>query len=357
MRRIRGLLFLIALFINPILNAQVSFKNEGSYSIVVDEDRYVLPPLLKAKVDEDGNLFYCDMQMVLKFNPEGVFEKKISPIGRGPGEFEVLIDCDISENYLVVFPFNQFKVIYFNLKDLSFSHEVNVRNIRSRNLAPLNDSTFFLLSDVEREVTKPAISQFGNLNSRVLKERPIKDTPPMAYVGNTTDGGGIVTDNQYSVYYTYVSYPSVWKYDVLKGETRVFEDTPEYFEKSSIEELNRLKEPNNHLYYGGYMYTKSRTTDLFIFDQSLVLQTIDVGNPWETGSYDRDKVIKYIEVWKDDGEKLHTGLEAPMNLQLAFTLKELMYFKTKTAFSEAASKLNKGDRLTLFEIYSLQLNN
>lgn len=348
------ILIVLIFLVSTTIKGQTTFIKQGSYSIVVDDEKYLLPPFLKAEMDKDGNLFYCDVQNILKFNSVGIYEKEISPIGLGPGEFEVAIDCDVSDNYLLVLPFNQFKVLFFNLEDLSFSHEIRIGNLRTRNLTVLNDSTFYVLSDVERGLNSFALTQFEISKKKFVVNKNLNMTPSMAYVGNTSNGGGFTTDKVESVYYTYVSYPNVWSYNSANSFTKVFEDVPIYFEESDIDDLNALKEPNNHLFYGGYMYRKSRTTGLFNLNSSFILQTIDTGNPWEGGVYNREKVIKYIEVWDSDGEKVFTNLKSPENLQLQFTLENLIYFKSMKAFSEEASKLKNGDRLKLFEIYSLQ---
>src|SRR5690554_6847320 len=100
--------FLTFIFICAIISesrAQYSLEKGDDYTIKI-EDSFILSGFLKGVMDNEENVFYCDLTRILKFNSDGIFQKEIVPTGKGPGEFQTLIDCNVTENYLVVLPFN-----------------------------------------------------------------------------------------------------------------------------------------------------------------------------------------------------------------------------------------------------------
>lgn len=340
---------LIAFIFNMSSKAQFSINQIGDYSIEINTE-YILPQLLKAVMDEDGNLFYCDLTKVLKFNRNGIFIKELTTNGRGPGEFQTLIDCDVTNNYLIVFPFNEFRVLFYNKTDLKYSHEFSLESFRSRKFTTIRDSLFITFNDVSFGESSKALS-FYDINIKHFLGAYV-NTPNMAYVGNTSTGGGVIANNK-EVFYSYISYQGIWKYDLKTGKTKYFDSAPDYFEESDFNELLALKIPQDHRYYRGYMFEKSRSEGIYFLGRDKIIQMIATGNPWESGSFDQSMIKYFLEIWDRDGNKLASKIPTPNNQRVEFVYNSKIYFNTGVSFSEKSENLVNGEELKLFEIYEV----
>lgn len=333
-------------FTNNSLTAQVILEYEAEYSIELDNESFLLPGLQSMTMDKEGNLYYCSLKEVLKFDAEGVFQKKISPIGRGPGEFENLIDCETTNNYLVILSFNEFKVFYFNLSDLSFSHQVKINQVLTKQLATSSDSLFFTLSDSYKTETPPSIVGY---NSWKKDERfEIGSVPNLAFVGRVLIYGGITSWRNF-VFYTFASYSDIWCYDITTKKIKRYKSSPEYFEQSNEFEVNKLGDNQTKL--RGYLFSKSRTVGLYSLNQNMIVQAIDTEYPWENGEFKFDRIKRYLEFWDIKGTKLGTGIKTPKNSILNFTNGNKLYFSSNKGFFENVAKANNGEKVKLMEIY------
>ncbi|MTI87647.1 MAG: 6-bladed beta-propeller [Balneolaceae bacterium] len=232
--------------------SQFQIEKTGSYSIVI-EDEFILPQLYKAAMDDDGSLYYCDLQNILVFDDTGKFIRKAEQIGRGPGEFQTLINCKTSGNYFAVLPFNEFKAILYE-RDGTDHLELTLKNFRTKNFTLINDSLFVTINEVGYGESDKALAIYDISSNTHLGA--IHDTPPMAYVGKYVDGTYITSDAE-NVYFSYLSYPGIWRYSISNQEIDYWSSTPDYFIESDISELESLKKPDSRSYIEGYMYSHS----------------------------------------------------------------------------------------------------
>tara|TARA_R110002124_G_scaffold134129_1_gene296763 strand:- start:14808 stop:15893 length:1086 start_codon:yes stop_codon:yes gene_type:complete len=345
-------LLMMLFFFQGHATAQFSLKKVSSYAIEINDD-FLLPQLLKGVMDRSGEFYYCDLTTVLKFDNKGVFINKIAPIGRGPTEFETLIDCNVTDSYLVVFPFNEFRVLFFNKSDLTFSHEFSLESNRSRRFTTIDDSLFITFNDVSYQESSKVLSLYDIEDGYFINSHI--DNPEMAYVGNTSNGGGVISTNG-EIFYSFISYPGIWKYEIETGSIEYFDEKPDYFKSSEVHELEDLKIPNDHRYYRGYMFSKSRSEGIFLLGEDKIVQMIATGNPWESGRFDSSKIRYFLEIWDTNGNKLASKIPTPENSKIAFIKGSSIYFSNKTAFSEESDKLKKGENLELFSVYELIAN-
>tara|TARA_R110002096_G_scaffold97694_15_gene217768 strand:+ start:6967 stop:7983 length:1017 start_codon:yes stop_codon:yes gene_type:complete len=329
--------------------AQFSFEKISDYTIKIDEN-FILSSFLKGVMDKEGNIFYCDLTRILKFNSNGEFQKEIAPSGRGPGEFQTLIDCNVTENYLVVLPFNEFRALFFNKSDMSYSHEFSLESFRSRKFAIAEDSLLITINDVSYGQTDKTLSVYDIDDKQFLGANV--DTPEMAYVGNTSEGGGLIAKST-EVFYLYISYPGIWRYNFKTGASKYYNSVPDYFEESNFKELGSLKIPNDHRYYRGYMYNKSRSEGIYFLGKDKVVQMIATGNPWKSGSFNNSEVKYYLEIWDTQGNKLASKVPTPNNQRIEFTHGDNIYFNTGELFAEESESLPVGSKLSLFEVYKM----
>ncbi|MBO6795191.1 MAG: 6-bladed beta-propeller [Balneolaceae bacterium] len=351
--RILKYLLLINIVFSSSINAQLKLSASDTYSIIIDDSKYLLPQLHKASFSKDGDLFYCDLNQILKFDSKGNFVVSISPMGRGPGEFQVLADCITTNSHLVVLPYNEFKLILYSLNDLTFIEEYNLGSIRARRVEALSDSAFAIQHDAEKSQYSSAITYLKIKQNGKMHSQPINVIPEMGYVGSTTffTGGLATIDN--TIFYNYVSYHEITKFNIDTESGHTLNDKPQNFNISFIDELNELKQPFDHRYYRGYMYSRSRSMGLFSTD-SLLIQQIEYNNPWEGGTFDSSVIERSLEFWDvSSSQKIIGGLSVD-DKRLQIVQNNKFYFNSGLKFSEESAKIQNGNRLVLFDIYLLE---
>ena len=236
---------------------------------------------------------------------------------------------------------------------MSYSHEFSLESYSSRKFTTARDSLFITLNDVNYDQSAKTLSVYDIDAKQFLKANI--DSPEMAYVGNTSGGGGIIATEK-EVFYSFVSYPGIWKYNLKRGVSKYFNSVPDYFEESDFKELESLKRPNDHRYYRGYMFKKSRSEGIYFLGKDKIVQMIATGNPWKSGSFNNSEIEYVLEIWDREGKKIASKIPTPNNQRIEFTQGDNIYFNTGKLFSEESESLSEGNELRLFEVYKMVAN-
>ena len=333
----------------PLLS-QYKFEKIGGYSINKSDDFY-LSGHLSLAMDDNRNLYYCFLNQVLKFDSNGRFIKQINPIGRGPGEFETLIDCEVNDEFLVVQTFSQFKLIFYKKDDLSYSHEIKTKSYNSRQCAIHNGAVITLNDDTKNNTDLAAVSEysFDGENSALHGIMP-----PYAYLSRTSSGGGISSNTDDIFYYSFTAYPQIWKVNTDSQKSTVYKNSYINFSKLDEGKINGLA--NNHGSWREYLYSHSRSTGLyFLNNEKLLIQIIDNGNPYKNGAYDESLISRTIDIWDTKLDSVvGTGIKLPENKRIVFVNKNLVYLLSEFNYEDKFEKAEFGVDFPFLEIYELR---
>lgn len=218
--------------------------------------------------------------------------------GRGPGEFVRATAYASNVDYIVVYDDSQSKVIYFDW-DGNYVTEFKINEWKVKNIALNPDSDFIAMNEIQGFNQTEAVSIYsfeGNLLGRHGR------IPILGLTQKSRNGGGVASDGQGNVYFSYLSSGDIFKYDRSTGETNQFAPKPSYF-LSPDPELVKSK-GTDHMELTTISFQYSRVSDLLFLSPDKIVQQIEVGNPWGG-----EEVKFFIEIYNLKGEKIGSKLE------------------------------------------------
>ena len=266
-----------------------------------------------------------------------------NPQGRGPGEFmESFYFQTYGSGNFAIYSAGQLKISLF---DFTKNHlkDFSTHMVRPKKFVVLEngENTFFsTFNDMQFQQQGAAVSLY-NSNGEITKE--FGEIPPYALLQDPRNGGGITTDLQGNIYYSYLGGHKVWKIDTKNEKLSVFDQKPSYFDQVNAETIFSLGRDIQKII--AHSFKVSRVSGLFFVEPNLIIQLIDDGNPWEG-----EEVRHYLEVWNTKGEKVASKIE--VSHWVAGTNGGLIYVYSDS-ISELVKKSDNKKRIKLFDIYKL----
>jgi hypothetical protein len=173
----------------------------------------------------------------------------------------------------------EFKIEFRSFKLFTTDNDGNIYGLSNQR----SDTTAVIKYDKEGNLIK----KWGEFTpSRILQER--------------TNGGGIVSDNNY-IYYSYLGGHEIWKYDFDGNLVAVFDQEPDYFIKIDYKKLPNLSSQALHNVFAN----SCRMFALFYLEPGYIVQEFTLPSPQE------EETKAYLEVWDTGGNKIAGNIEVP----------------------------------------------
>lgn len=350
MRRI-GLLFLcsyLCQFVFAQTNKTINLHYFDEYVVEKNESfipRATVDPNM-ISIDSNENIYLCNNNSVFKLNNDGEIVATISAYGRGPGELQSINACTIHERYLLVYDGEKREILFFNKDSLEyeFSHNYE-RNKRIRSIVSVK-GMFIMLHRGSFSIKTPSLSIF-QVNEDTLNITNGLNVPKYAYLSASTNGDGLTADNIGNIYYSYLSYPTVWRYNIYKGiveEINIVTNSYEGFKESEIKRLR-----NDHIAHIEYNFTNSRVMGLHMLTNNILVRHIEHGNLVE--GEDAEIYIDFID--------LNTNFligSKRIRKRIVFIHDEMIYLeKDEEEVSQKYDRAKIGEDVALFDIYKVEI--
>lgn len=334
------ILFLPTEFIYPQSSnsSKLFLEKVDEYSISISEDQVLGNPT-SIRFD-NSRLLWGEKSNAYFFDSNGTLLQSAEFKGRGPGEILAGMDYQIlNDGRIFILDFEQYKISVFD-SVFNLVKDIPINKLNSKQIEVINDSTFFTFNDLIFQRAEAAVTLFNN-NGEIKGEWG--KTPEYALLQDVRNGGGITSDNQGNIYYSYLGGHKLWKLNTYTGQIDVFDHKPDYFIEADPEKISSLGTNISEII--SYSFQVSRVSGLFFLEPNYIIQQIDTGNPWEG----EDTRI-FLEIWNTDGNKLASKLE--INHWIADVEGENIYVLRDTA-TNLLSKLDEKRKATIFDIYNL----
>jgi len=249
-------------------------------------------------VNNKNQIIWCDLKMpIYFFDFYGNLVKTYNKVGNGPGEVKntPILKQDKRGIYYL---FNKAKQSITILDDnLNYKYNFFIKNANhAKNVAISNEGGIIIQREASLGSMKPAILKYnkdGGLEGEWGK------IPYIAFTQETLDGGGIVTDLQGNIFYSYLSDYKLYKIDIKDSLLTILDNKPSYFIEAKKNKIN-LKDYTSTI---KYVFKTSRIQGLFFVEPNIIIQQVIQGV--------KNKTQVFLEIWRTSGEKIYSGVKSP----------------------------------------------
>jgi len=133
---------------------------------------------------DDQNIYILDAHIgksIYVFDHQGLFKYKINKVGRGPGEYTLLVDFAITENEVIIYTGDAKKMIFYDKANGAFLRERRgFSDYFVNSLHVTNEGNYFIANDHHQNLEKPNSlyildSTFSIIND--LKDSQLPSSP------------------------------------------------------------------------------------------------------------------------------------------------------------------------------------
>lgn len=343
----KSLLCLVLCLITiPTLGQSFNIQENGYFELQKSGEYFLEIPI-SMEMSKSGELFLCNSNSIFKFGKDGNLLAKREAYGRGPGEMQVVYDCTLTNDTLVVFDGEKREFLFFDSSDLSYLSSLNSQRIRPSKFEIHNKKIYGIEKNSFGSKNQPILrvmdfssdeTEFSSVESSVAE---------YAYIGSTRDGGGITKDNNGNIYYSLLSYSKIWGFNTENGAFFEFDAKSDLYVPFDISDVRKMG--RDHTKHIAYTFSISRVSNLFhvTVNQEYIVQMVEHGNPWKN-----EEVSIQLNFVNLNGKLISSNI---VEERVAFSNKSNLYTlidwnKVLSNFDEA----KQGDKIKILKKYNIR---